>query len=67
MLEITLDNCHKCDIETINDLNNSQYFWINRRDLDIETKHNWQAFLISVKTYGDKNIEKNQHQILHFS
>ena len=26
MLEITIDNCHKCDSETINGLNNSQYF-----------------------------------------
>ena len=24
-----------------NDPNNSQYFWINRRDLEIETKRNW--------------------------
>ena len=42
MLEITIDNCYKCDLETINDPNNSQYFWINRRDLEIETKSNWQ-------------------------
>ena len=41
MLGITLDNCHKCDIETMNGPNDSQYFWINRRDLDIETKHNF--------------------------
>ena len=27
MLEITIGNCHKCDLETINDPNNSQYFW----------------------------------------
>ena len=40
MLEITIDNCQKCDLETINDLNNSQCFWINRRDLEIETKGN---------------------------
>ena len=39
MLEITIDNGYKCDLETINDPNNSQYFWINRRDLEIETKH----------------------------
>ena len=32
MLEITIDNCYKCDLETIIDRNNSQYFWINRRD-----------------------------------
>ena len=26
MLEINIDNCHKCDLETIIDPNNSQYF-----------------------------------------
>ena len=40
MLEITIDNCYKCDIETIIDTNNIQYFWINRRDLEIESKRN---------------------------
>ena len=40
ILEITIDNCQKCDLETIIDPNNSQYFWINRRDLEIESKHN---------------------------
>ena len=40
MLEITIDNCFKCDLERINDPNNSQYFWINRRDLEIKTKGN---------------------------
>ena len=43
MLEITIDNCYKCNLETINDPNNSQYFWINIRDLEIETKCNWQV------------------------
>ena len=43
MLEITIDNCYKCDLERNNDPNNSQYFRINRRDLEIETKHNWQV------------------------
>ena len=38
MLEITIGNCNKCNLETINDPNNSQYFWINRRDSEIETK-----------------------------
>ena len=47
MLQITIGNCHKCDTETINDPNNGQYFWINRRDLK------------SIKTYQLKNIEKN--------
>ena len=59
MLEITSQNCYKCDLETINDPNNSQYFWINRRDLEIESKRNWQAILISVKTHQVKNIGKN--------
>ena len=43
MLEITIDNCYKCDLETINDPNNSQYISINRIDLEIETKCNWQV------------------------
>ena len=43
MLEITKDNCNKCDIETINNQDNSQHFWINRRDLEIETNHSQQA------------------------
>ena len=38
MLEITIDNCNKCDIETLKNPNNSQYFWINKSDIDIETK-----------------------------
>ena len=38
MLEITIDNCHKCDLETINDPNNKQFFLNNRRDFEIETK-----------------------------
>ena len=33
MLEITRNNCYKCDLETTTDPNNSQYFLINRRDL----------------------------------
>ena len=37
MLEITSKNCYKCDLETIID-SNSQYFWINSRDFEIETE-----------------------------
>ena len=43
MLEITIENCHKCDLETRIDSNNSQYFWINRGDLETESKPNWQV------------------------
>ena len=26
MLEVTIDSCYKCNLETMNDPNNSQYF-----------------------------------------
>ena len=41
MLEITRKNCYKCDLETII-RNDSQYFWINLKDFEIETEHNRQ-------------------------
>ena len=41
MLEITRKNCYKCDLETII-LNDSQYFWINLKDFEVETERNWQ-------------------------
>ena len=49
MLEITIDNCHRCNIETINNPSNSQNFWINKRDLEIESKRNWQAIFDKYK------------------
>ena len=49
MLEITIDNCHKCDLETVIDPNNSQFSWINRRDLKIESKSNQQAIFDKCK------------------
>ena len=60
MLEITIDNCHKCDLETIIDPNNSQYFWINRRDLEIETKSNWQAIFNKCK---DSSTQKYRTEL----
>ena len=58
MLEITIDNCHICDIETINDPNNSQHFWINRRDLEIESKRNWQAIFDKYKDLSTQKYRK---------
>ena len=58
MLEITTDNCNKCDLETINAPNNSQYFWINRRDLEIETKRNWQAIFDKYKDLSTQKYRK---------
>ena len=49
MLEITIDNGYKCGLEAIIDPNNSQYFQINRRDLEIESKRNWQAIFDKCK------------------
>ena len=60
MLEITIDNSYKCDLETINDPNNSQYFWINRRDLDIETKRNWQVIF---DMYKDLSTQKYRREL----
>ena len=37
MLEITSQNCYKCDLETIID-SNGEYFWINLRDFEVETE-----------------------------
>ena len=58
MLEITIDNCYKYDWETINDANNSQYFWINRRDLEIETKRNWQVIFDKYKDLSTQKYRK---------
>ena len=58
MLEIAIDNCNKCDIETINDPNNSQYFWSNRRDLEIETNRNWQAIFNKCKDSSTQKYRK---------
>ena len=58
MFEITSDNCYKCDIETINDLNNSPYFWINRKDLEIETKCNLQVIFDKYKDLSTQKYKK---------
>ena len=59
MWEITIGDCHKCDLETIIDPNNSQHFWINRRDVEIESKRNWQAIFDKYKEDRVKNIGNN--------
>ena len=40
MLEIAKKNCYKCNLETIIS-NDSQYFWINLRDFEVETGSKW--------------------------
>ena len=60
MLEKTIDNCNKCDLETINDPDNSQYFRISRRDLEIEAKRNSQAIFNKCK---DSSIQKYKKEL----
>ena len=43
-----------------NDLNNSQYFWTNRRDLEIETKCNWQVIF---DKYRDSLTQKYRKEL----
>ena len=61
MLEITIGNCYKCDLEKINDPSNSQYFWINRRDFETETKRNWQVIF---DKYKDLSTQKYRKELI---
>ena len=42
----------------IDDPNNSQYFWINGRDLEIETKCNWQVIFDKYKDLSTQKYRK---------
>ena len=55
---LTIDNFHKYDLEPINDPNNSQYFWINRRDFAIETRRNWQVLFDKYKNFSTQKYRK---------
>ena len=54
MLKITIDIYYKCDLET------SQCFWINRRDVEIETKCNWQVIF---EKYKDLLAQKYRKEL----
>ena len=58
MLEIAIDNCQKCDLETIIDPINSQYFCINKRDLEIESKCNSQVIFDKYKDSSSQRYRK---------
>ena len=58
MLEITIDNCQKCDLETVIDPNNSQYFWVNRKNLEIESRRNWQGIFNKCKDSSRQKYRK---------
>ena len=59
MLEITKKNCYKCDLEIVID-NNSQYFWINLKDFEIETKRKW---LNMFNKHGNKSTLKYRREL----
>ena len=59
MLEITRKNCYKCDLETIID-SNSQYFWINLRDFEVETESKW---LNIFNKHGNKSTLKYRREL----
>ena len=59
MLEITKKNCYKCDLETIIDYN-SQYFWINFKDFEVETESSW---LNIFNKHGNKSTLKNRREL----
>ena len=59
MLETTSKNCYKCDLETIID-SNSQYFWINLRDFEVETESKW---LNIFNKQGNKSTLKYRREL----
>ena len=48
----------ECDLEKIIGPNNSQYFWINRRDLETGSKCNWQAISDKCKDSSSQKYRK---------
>ena len=58
MLEIK-KNCYKCDLEIVID-NNSQYFWINLRDFEVETKSKWVNIF---NKHGNKSTLKYRREL----
>ena len=52
-------SCHKCDLETVID-NNSQYFWINLRDFEVETENKW---LNIFNKHGNKSTLKYRKEL----
>ena len=59
MFGVTKKNCYKCDLETVID-NNSQYFWINLRDFEVETESKW---LNMFNKQGNKSTLKYRREL----
>ena len=59
MLEITKKNCYKCDLKTIINPNN-QHFWVNLKDFEVQTEHNWINIF---NKYGDSSTLKYRKEL----
>ena len=59
MLKITKKTCCKCNLEIIID-NNSQYFWINLKDFEVETESKW---LNMFNKHGNKSTLKYRREL----
>ena len=59
MLEITRKNCHKCNLETII-ANDSQYFWVNLKDFEVENECNWRNIF---NNYGNSSTLKYRKEL----
>ena len=58
MLEITIDNCHKCHIEAINEIIVNIFGLIGEIQ-KLKANVTGKLFLISIKSHRVKNIEKD--------
>ena len=58
MLEITIDNCHKCYIEAINEIIVNIFGLIGEIQ-KLKANVTGKLFFISIKSHRVKNIEKD--------
>ena len=59
MFEITRKNCYKCNLETII-ANDSQYFWVNLKDFEVENECNWRNIF---NNYGNSSTLKYRKEL----
>ena len=60
MLVITRKNCYKCDSETII-ANDSQYFWVNLKDFEVENERNWRN---NFNKHGNSSTLKYRKELI---
>ena len=65
MFEITRKNCYKCDLKTIIE-SDSQYFWINLKDFEVENERNWQNIFNQYRNSSTLKYRKELMPIVQF-